>query len=100
MKRQFINRLLSVIMVVLTGLTAIAQDYNGTWRGNMVAGPQSVPLVIHIQQNGESITVTMDSPMQQLYDVPTKASFEGNKLTVTEPQGGGVYKAELKGPRG
>ena len=97
MKRQIINRLLSVIMVVLAGLTAMAQDYNGTWRGNMVAGPQSVPLVIHIQQNGESITVTMDSPMQQLYDVPTKASFEGNKLTVTEPQGGGVYKAELKG---
>ena len=97
MKRQFFIRLLSVLIVVLTGLTAMAQDYNGTWRGNMTAGPQSIPLVIHIQQNGDNITVTMDSPMQQLYDVPTKASFEGNKLTVTEPQGGGVYKAELKG---
>ena len=84
-------------MVVLTSLTALAQDFSGTWRGNMVAGPQSIPLVIHIQQNGDNITVTMDSPMQQLYDVPTKASFEGNKLTVTEPQGGGVYRAELKG---
>jgi len=84
-------------MIVLTSLMAIAQDFNGTWRGNMVAGPQSIPLVIHIQQNGDNITVTMDSPMQQLYDVPTKASFEGNKLTVTEPQGGGVYRAELKG---
>ena len=84
-------------MIVLTSFTALAQDFSGTWRGNMVAGPQSIPLVIHIQQNGDNITVTMDSPMQQLYDVPTKASFEGNKLTVTEPQGGGVYRAELKG---
>ena len=84
-------------MIVLTSFMALAQDFNGTWRGNMVAGPQSIPLVIHIQQNGDNITVTMDSPMQQLYDVPTKASFEGNKLTVTEPQGGGVYRAELKG---
>ena len=97
MKRQFSIRLLSALMIVLTSLMAIAQDFNGTWRGNMVAGPQSIPLVIHIQQNGDNITVTMDSPMQQLYDVPTKASFEGNKLTVTEPQGGGVYRAELKG---
>ncbi len=97
MKRQFSIRLLSALMIVLTSLMAMAQDFNGTWRGNMVAGPQSIPLVIHIQQNGDNITVTMDSPMQQLYDVPTKASFEGNKLTVTEPQGGGVYRAELKG---
>ena len=97
MKRQFSIRLLSALMIVLTSFTALAQDFSGTWRGNMVAGPQSIPLVIHIQQNGDNITVTMDSPMQQLYDVPTKASFEGNKLTVTEPQGGGVYRAELKG---
>ena len=97
MKRQFINRLLSAVMVALMGLTAMAQDFSGTWRGNMVAGPQSVPLVLHVQQDGENITVTMDSPMQELYNVPTKASFKGEKLTVTEPQGGGVYNAVLKG---
>ncbi len=97
MKRQFINRLLSAVMVALMGLTAMAQDFSGTWRGNMVAGPQSVPLVLHVQQDGENITVTMDSPMQELYNVPTKASFKGEKLTVTEPQGGGTYSAVLKG---
>ena len=97
MKRQLIIRLLSVVIVALAGLTAMAQDFNGTWRGNMVAGPQSVPLVIHVQQTADAITVTMDSPMQELYDVPTKASVDGDKLIVTEPQGGGTYKATLKG---
>ena len=97
MLRNYLIHIWSAIMVVLSCFFSQAQDYNGTWRGNMAAGPQSIPLVIHVQQDGDNITVTMDSPMQQLYDVPTKASFDGNKLTVTEPQGGGVYKAELKG---
>ena len=97
MKRLFVIRLLSVLTIVLTGLTAMAQDFNGTWRGNMIAGPQSIPLVIHVQQNGEELTVTMDSPMQDLYDVPTQASFKGDKIKVVEPQGGGVYQAVLKG---
>ena len=97
MLRNYLIHVLSAIMAVLSCFSSQAQDYNGTWRGNMTAGPQSIPLVIHIQQNGDNITVTMDSPMQQLSDVPTKASFDGNKLTVTEPQGGGVYRAELKG---
>jgi hypothetical protein len=83
--------------MLMTGLIVVAQDFSGTWRGNMVAGPQSVPLVLHVQQDGENITVTMDSPMQELYNVPTKASFKGEKLTVTEPQGGGTYNAVLKG---
>lgn len=97
MLRDYLIHFVTIVMTVWGCLTSFGQDFNGTWRGNMVAGPQSIPLVIHVQQDGDNITVTMDSPMQQLYDVPTKASFDGNKLTVTEPQGGGVYKAELKG---
>ncbi len=97
MERFSISKLLCIVTALMCAVTVMAQNYNGTWRGNMTAGPQSIPLVIHVQQDGDAITVTMDSPMQQLYDVPTKASFKGNKLTVTEPQGGGVYQAELKG---
>ena len=97
MVRNFINRLLMIAMSILAAITAMSQDFNGTWRGNMIAGPQSIPLVIHVQQNGEDLTVTMDSPMQELYDVPTQSSVKGDKIKVIEPQGGGVYEAVLKG---
>ena len=96
MKRFFVSRFLWIVTVIVSALTAVAQDYSGTWRGNMIAGPQSVPLVLHIQQNGDEVTVTMDSPMQELYDVPTKSTIKGNKISVTEPQGGGTYNATLK----
>ena len=85
------------VLVALMSLITVAQDFNGTWRGDMIAGPQSIPLVLHIQQTGEELKVTMDSPLQQLYDVPTNATIDGNKISVTEPQGGGVYNATLKG---
>ena len=97
MKRQFIIRMLIVLVTSLVCMSSVSQDFNGTWRGEMIAGPQRIPLIIHVNQNASGVTVTMDSPMQQLYDVPTQASIDGNKLTVTEPQGGGVYQAELKG---
>ena len=71
MIRDSFIRLFTIVMSILAAITAMSQDFNGTWRGNMIAGPQSIPLVIHVQQNGEDITVTMDSPMQDLYDVPT-----------------------------
>ena len=86
-------------MITLMSLIAVAQDFNGTWKGSMVAGPQTIPLVLHVSQTDQQLTVTMDSPMQKLYDVPTKASVKGDKITVTEPQGGGVYSATLKGDK-
>ena len=99
MKQIFKTRLWLTAALLALGMAAGAQelDFSGTWKGNMIAGPQSIPLVIHVQQNGEEITVTMDSPMQDLYDVPTQSSVKGNKIKVFEPQGGGTYEAVLKG---
>ena len=97
MKRIFFKRLFCAVLVAMMSLITVAQDFNGTWRGDMIAGPQSIPLVLHIQQSGEELKVTMDSPLQQLYDVPTNATIEGDKISVTEPQGGGTYNATLKG---
>ena len=91
MKRIFLKRLFCAVLVAMMSLITVAQDFNGTWRGDMIAGPQSIPLVLHIQQSGGELKVTMDSPMQQLYDVPTNATIEGDKISVTEPQGGGTY---------
>ena len=60
MKRQFLNRILSIAVIVLTCLTAVAQDLNGAWKGSITAGPYTVPVVLNLQQQGDEITATLD----------------------------------------
>ena len=97
MKRQFFNRLLSVVVIVLTCLTAMAQDFTGKWTGNIQVQTYSIPLVLNIEQNEQGVTVSLDSPEQQAFGIKTKAKVDGEKLSVDVPEIGASYKATLKG---
>ena len=96
MKRQLFNRLLSVLVIVLTGFTAVAQDFTGKWTGNIQVQQFSIPLVLHIEQNDEGITASLDSPEQQAFGIKAKAKADGMKLNVDIPEIGANYKATLK----
>lgn len=69
MKRQFLNRLLSIAVVIMACLTAVAQDLNGAWKGSITAGPYTIPVVLNLQQQGDEITATLDSPEQKAYSI-------------------------------
>ena len=69
MKRQFFNRLLSALVIVLTCLTAMAQDFTGKWTGNIQVQTFSIPVVLHIEQNEQGITASLDSPEQQAFGI-------------------------------
>lgn len=97
MKRQFFNRLLSVVVIVLTCLTAMAQDFTGKWTGNIQVQTYSIPLVLNIEQNEQGVTVSLDSPEQQAFGIKAKAKVDGEKLNVDVPEIGASYKATLKG---
>lgn len=101
MKRHFFTRLIALLMVAMTGFSAVAQelDFSGTWRGTIVI-PQagmSIPLVFHLQQQGENVTATMDSPDQQAYDIQVLGKAKGDELTMTVQQVGATYKGKLQG---
>ena len=97
MKRLFFNRLLSIAVVVMTCLTAMAQDLNGAWKGSITAGPYTVPVVLNLQQQGDEITATLDSPEQKAYGIKAKASIKDGKLNVEIPEIGASYKATIDG---
>ena len=84
-------------MVLLTGLAMMGQDYSGTWKGNITAGPYTIPLVLNVQQDGQELTITLDSPEQKAYGIKAKGKADGDKLSVEVPEIGASYKATLKG---
>ena len=100
MKRNYFTRLIALLMVVMMGMSAVAQDldFSGTWRGtlNVPQAGMSIPLVFHVQQDGENVTATMDSPDQQAYDVQVLGKVKGDKLTMTVQQIGATYTGNLK----
>lgn len=84
-------------MVLLIGLAMMGQDYSGTWKGNITAGPYTIPLVLNVQQDGQELTITLDSPEQKAYGIKAKGKADGDKLSVEVPEIGASYKATLKG---
>ena len=97
MKRTFLKRLFCATLVALMSLITVAQDYCGTWKGNIVVQTYSIPIVLHIQQEGEGLTATLDSPDQQAFGIKATAKVKGEKLEVTVPEIGASYSAKMDG---
>ena len=88
---------MSAVVMVLVTLTAVGQDFNGAWKGNIVAGPYTIPIVLNIQQSEEGVTATLDSPEQKAFGIKAKASVKGNEINVDVNEIGANYKAKLDG---
>jgi hypothetical protein len=75
----------------------VAQDFNGKWTGNIQVQSFSIPVVLHIEQNEQGMTASLDSPEQQAFGIKAKASIKDGKLNVDIPEIGANYKATLNG---
>ena len=95
MKRFFIASLLMISMVV----NAMAQnaDLNGSWKGTLGDGPYSITLVFHVEQNGDNVSFSWDSPDQGGFGLPGTATINGNELDVDMPDYYASYHGTLKG---
>ena len=96
MKRTFLKRLFCAALVTLMSLITVAQDFNGAWKGSIVVQSYSIPIVLHIEQNGDDITATLDSPDQQAFGINAKAKVKDDQINVDVPEIGANYKAKLK----
>ena len=95
-KQALLQRVLTVVALVMCGLIAVAQNYSGTWKGSITVGPYTIPVALNIQQSGDEMTVTLDSPEQKAFGIKAKGKAEGEKLSVEIPEIGAAYKATLK----
>ena len=82
---------------MVSALAAVAQDYSGAWKGNITAGPYTIPIVLNLQQDEQGITATLDSPEQKAYGIKAKASIKDGKLNIDVPEIGANYKATIDG---
>lgn len=80
MKRFNTTLFLSIAM--LTSAMAQSPDFNGTWKGTIGGGPFQLTIVFHIEQKGDSVSFTWDSPDQKIFDLPGTATINGNELNI------------------
>ncbi|WP_018629846.1 alpha/beta hydrolase family protein [Niabella aurantiaca] len=58
------------------------QSIAGSWQGNLdISAGRTIPLVIHIEQSGDSLKAVMDSPAQGVKEIPVdRTAFDSNLL--------------------
>ena len=68
--------------VCAVGAIVAQAQIAGPWHGELSVGGQGLPVVFNFEQDGDSITATLDSPMQGAKGIPAEASLSGDTLRV------------------
>ncbi len=76
--------ILSLLLLFVTGfLCAGAQPVTGQWQGVLNVQKVQLPLVWHIQQKGDTLSASLDSPLQGAKGIPVDtARFVNNLLEL------------------
>ena len=90
------NYLLTLIILVFSMTVINAQDITGAWKGALDVQGTKITLIFHLQNNGNGVTATMDSPDQGAAGIPVdSASFAENTLLLAIKAAGISYKGTL-----
>ncbi len=83
------------LLLLFVSLTLSAQSLDGTWRGKLKAGPQTLTILYHI--NTPKKTVTMDVEEQSASGIPMNVNFlTDDSINIAMPQLGITYAGRLK----
>ncbi|HUN01382.1 MAG TPA: hypothetical protein PLS00_00900, partial [Niabella sp.] len=94
MKKIFV----SLLLLIIINVPSFSQSVSGDWSGELEVNGIKLPLVFHIQQNGDSLSATMDSPAQGAKDIKVdKTTFSLNELLMELKSLGANYKGILAG---
>lgn len=61
---------------------SFAQDFSGTWKGDLAIDKDTLALIFHIKQENSQWTAYMDIPLQDAFKIPAKVSIENNKINI------------------
>lgn len=94
MKNSFL--LLCVFFVQMIS----AQNFVGSWKGELNVFGNKLPLVFHIEQSGEEFISRFDSPLQGAKGIAIQqTSVKGDSIIFDAKNLGIVYKAKLSGQK-
>lgn len=85
-------------LLLFFGISGVAQDVVGSWKGNLAVQGMELPLVFNISEAEGVYTATMDSPSQGASDIPMDETvYQEEVLTITYKQAGIKYVASISG---
>ena len=88
--------LISMVLILLAQ-TFYAQEITGPWQGELDIQGLNLPLILHVNKDGENLKSTLDSPKQGAKDLPvSKTEFVNNELKFEATNLGVSYKGTLK----
>jgi pimeloyl-ACP methyl ester carboxylesterase len=88
--------LISMVLILLAQ-TFYAQEITGPWQGELDIQGMKLPLILHVNKDGENLKSTLDSPKQGAKDLPvSKTEFVNNELKFEATNLGVSYKGTLK----
>lgn len=74
MKTFVMQRIVIVLLFIMTSVCARSQKPDGNWAGTLQVNNNSIPIVIYIAQNNEGKRVAaFDSPKEKLFKIPFTA---------------------------
>ncbi|WP_439505085.1 alpha/beta hydrolase family protein [Sediminibacterium sp.] len=86
---------LALLILVFSTLIGSSQSIIGSWKGNINAGGNLLPLVFHITQTNQQWITKFDSPAQNALGIPTGSTRVINdSIYITIPAIGGGYKGK------
>ncbi|HET8573192.1 MAG TPA: alpha/beta hydrolase [Edaphocola sp.] len=95
MKQHFLG--FSLLFLALS-FSANAQSITGDWQGVLNVAGTELPLVFHIKDSDNILDATMDSPDQNVMNIPVSAiTFDDPKLHLEAGNGAIVYEGVLTG---
>ena len=78
-------------------IVVYAQEITGPWQGELDIQGMKLPLILHVNKDGENLKSTLDSPKQGAKDLPvSKTEFVNNELKFEATNLGVSYKGTLK----
>ncbi|NUO02567.1 MAG: alpha/beta fold hydrolase [Saprospiraceae bacterium] len=86
-----------LLLLLATGFANLlfAQDITGDWHGQLDIQGMKLRLVLHIQQEGDGLKATLDSPDQGAFGLPAgEIKYAAPVLTFAMPNLGVTYKGE------
>lgn len=87
---------LLIISTLILSIFSFAQDFSGSWKGELDVMGQKLPLVFNITKNDKGYSSTIDSPSQGATGIAVdKTEVANGEITLTQAMLNATYKGKI-----
>ncbi|HQS23638.1 MAG: hypothetical protein B7Y11_08095 [Sphingobacteriia bacterium 24-36-13] len=92
------KNIIGLVILIMSCYTGNAQTIIGSWKGNIDAGGNQLPLVFHIKEVNNQIETNFDSPAQNAFGIKTGTTqIKNDSIIIAIPSINGSYKGKWNG---